>query len=91
MKGLVTARRRPALRRRSRRHGRLSRVAHAPRRPSGECVARAAVNRRASTLLDLVQTIQQQVATETEVVAIVSWLVNTGAVVLTGNFAGRRI
>jgi hypothetical protein len=57
----------------------------------GAAIARAAVNRRASTLLDLVQSVQHQVASDTEVVTIVTWLINTGAVVLTGSFAGQRI
>jgi hypothetical protein len=91
MKGFATAHRRSVLRRRNRRHGRLSRAPHASRRPSAERIARAAVNRRASTLLDLVQTIQQQVSSDTEVVTIVTWLINSGAVVLTGSFAGQRI
>jgi hypothetical protein len=45
---------------------------------------------RGATLLELVQAVQQQVASDMEVVAVVRWLVNSGAVVLTGSFAGRR-
>jgi hypothetical protein len=47
--------------------------------------------RRGATLLDLVQAVQRQVGTDAEVVAVVRWLVNSGAVVLTGTFAGQRI
>lgn len=70
-----------------RRNGRYARID----RLTGERIARGAVNRRVSTLLELVQTIQKQVASDVEVVTIVSWLVNSGAVVLTGNFAGQKI
>ena len=77
---------------RSRRHVRHARLSDRAARASSEGIARAAMrSRRASTLLELVQSIQQQVASDTDVVAIVTWLVNTGAVVLTGNFAGQRI
>lgn len=41
-------------------------------------------------MVDLVQTIQQQVTTDVEVVTIVRWLVNSGLVVLSGTFAGQR-
>lgn len=53
--------------------------------------ARVATYRRHTTMLDLIQVVQQHVATDAEVVAIVTVLVNTGAVVLAGNFAGMRI
>lgn len=43
-----------------------------------------------STLLMLVQEVQKRVRNDAEVVRIIRWLVNSGAVVLTGNFAGRR-
>ena len=43
------------------------------------------------TLLELVQTVQDTCRTDTEVVAVVVHLINTGRVVLRGNFAGCRI
>jgi malonyl CoA-acyl carrier protein transacylase len=43
-----------------------------------------------STLLQLVQEVQKRVRNDAEVVRIVRWLVNSGAVVLTGSFAGRH-
>jgi hypothetical protein len=60
-------------------------------RASGGAIARAAVNRRACTLLELVQSIQPDVSSDAELVTIVKWLINSGAVVLTGSFAGQRI
>ncbi|MGH7790137.1 MAG: hypothetical protein ACRERC_24940 [Candidatus Binatia bacterium] len=54
-------------------------------------VARTALRGRRTTLLDLIQVVQQYVATDAEVVAVVTFLVNSGAVVLAGNFAGMRI
>ena len=45
---------------------------------------------RGSTLLSLVQEVQQRVNSDVEVVRIVRWLVNSGTVVLTGSFAGRH-
>lgn len=44
-----------------------------------------------STMLELVQAIQDQVASDTEVVTIIRWLVNSGTVILAGSFAGQRI
>lgn len=44
-----------------------------------------------TTLLDLVQQVQEQTRSCEEVVAIVTRLVNTGRVQLTGNFVGQRI
>jgi hypothetical protein len=44
-----------------------------------------------STLLDLVQTINDYATNEDEVVATVTYLVNSGKVLLCGNFAGARI
>jgi hypothetical protein len=44
-----------------------------------------------STLLDLVQTINDYATSDDEVVATVSYLVNSGKVLLCGNFAGARI
>jgi hypothetical protein len=46
---------------------------------------------RQATLLELVQTISDYAATEDEVVATVAYLVNSGKVLLCGNFAGARI
>jgi hypothetical protein len=43
-----------------------------------------------STLLMLVQEVQKRVRNDAEVVRIVRWLVNSGAVMLTGTFAGRH-
>lgn len=43
-----------------------------------------------STLLQLVQEVQKRVRNDAEVVRIVRWLVNSGAVMLTGTFAGRH-
>lgn len=43
-----------------------------------------------STLLQLVHEVQKRVRNDAEVVRIVRWLVNSGAVVLTGTFAGRH-
>jgi len=45
---------------------------------------------RGSTLLALVAEVQQGVQSDAEVVRIVRWLVNSGAVVLTGSFAGAH-
>jgi len=44
-----------------------------------------------STLLDLVQTINDYATSDDEVVATVAYLVNSGKVLLCGNFAGARI
>ena len=44
-----------------------------------------------TTLLDLVQTVNAYAASEDEVVAAVVYLVNSGKVVLCGNFAGAKI
>jgi hypothetical protein len=43
------------------------------------------------TLLDLVQTVSDYASTEAEVVATVTWLINSGTVRLCGTFAGARI
>lgn len=43
------------------------------------------------TLLELVQTVQDFCRTDVEVVAVVTHLVNSGRVVLSGNFAHSRI
>jgi len=43
-----------------------------------------------STLLHLVQEVQKRVRNDADVVRIVRWLVNSGAVMLTGTFAGRH-
>jgi len=47
-------------------------------------------HRRRSTLLALVQEVQQRAHSDAEVVRVVRWMVNSGVVVLCGNFAGRR-
>ena len=44
-----------------------------------------------TTLLELVQTVQDQAGSDAEVVAIIAELVNSGRVVLRGIFAGRRV
>lgn len=44
-----------------------------------------------TTLLDLVTTMTEITEDESEVLATVTHLVNTGKVVLRGNFAGRTI
>jgi hypothetical protein len=46
---------------------------------------------RRSTLLALVQEVQRRTRTDAEVVRVVRRLVNSGAVILTGNFAGHRL
>jgi hypothetical protein len=46
---------------------------------------------RGSTLLALVQEVQRRTRNDAEVVRIVRRMVNTGAIVLTGTFAGRTI
>jgi hypothetical protein len=43
-----------------------------------------------STLLQLVHEVQKRVRNDADVVRIVRWLVNSGAVMLTGTFAGRH-
>jgi hypothetical protein len=44
-----------------------------------------------STLLNLVCAVQDYAASDDEVVAIITHLLNTGRVVLSGTFAGQRI
>jgi len=44
-----------------------------------------------STLLDLVQAVNAYAASEEEVVATVAYLINSGKVLLCGNFAGAKI
>ena len=46
--------------------------------------------KRRTTLLELVQDLQRRTSSEAELVRRVRRLVNSGAVVLTGNFAGQR-
>jgi len=46
--------------------------------------------KRRTTLLDLVQDLQHRTSSEADLVHRVRRLVNSGAVVLTGNFAGQR-
>src|SRR5262249_20895097 len=43
------------------------------------------------TLLALVDEVQRHVENDADVVRIIRWMVNSGAVVLTGTFAGRGI
>ena len=45
---------------------------------------------RRTTLLELVQDLQRRTRSEAELMRRVRRLVNNGAVVLTGNFAGQR-
>lgn len=45
---------------------------------------------RGSTLLALVQEVQRVVENDADVVRLVRWMVNSGLVVLTGNFAQQR-
>ncbi|MCK6555623.1 hypothetical protein L6Q96_13750 [Candidatus Binatia bacterium] len=47
--------------------------------------------KRKTTLLELVQAVQDYCTTDGEVVAVVMHLVNSGRVVLCGTFSGRRI
>ena len=44
-----------------------------------------------STLLALVNEVTRQVENDADVVRIIRWMVNSGAVVLTGTFAGRMV
>ena len=46
---------------------------------------------RRSTLLDLVQAVTAYANSDTEIVATVAYLINTGRVRLCGTFAGARI
>ena len=46
---------------------------------------------RGSTLLALVNEVTRQVENDADVVRIIRWMVNSGAVVLTGTFAGRMV
>jgi len=48
-------------------------------------------NGRRTTLLELVQTVQDTCTTDAEVVAVITHMVNTGRVILRGTFAGRQI
>ena len=43
-----------------------------------------------ATLLEVVQSVQESVHSDAEVVAVVANLINTGRVVLTGSFSGTR-
>ena len=44
-----------------------------------------------TTLLELVQTVNQFASSDTETVAIVAHMINSGRVQLCGNFAGAKI
>lgn len=57
-------------------------------RPAGR-VASAAGDE--SSLLQLVREVQQRVRNDAEVVRIVRWLVNAGAVQLPGTYVGRHL
>jgi hypothetical protein len=46
---------------------------------------------RKSTLLDLVQAVSDYAVSDDEIVATVAYLINSGQVLLCGNFAGARI
>jgi hypothetical protein len=46
---------------------------------------------RRLTLLELVQLVQRQRRSDAEVISLITYLVNTGRVVLRGTFAGGRI
>lgn len=48
-------------------------------------------NHRRVTLLELVQAVQDSCRSDTEVVAVITHMVNTGYVVLRGTFANTRI
>lgn len=48
-------------------------------------------NVRRLTLLELVQAVQDSCRSDTEVVAVITHMVNTGRVVLSGTFAHARI
>ncbi len=48
-------------------------------------------NDRRVTLLELVRAVQDSCRTDTEVVAVITHMVNTGRVVLRGTFAQARI
>lgn len=46
---------------------------------------------RKSTLLDLLQAVSDYAASDDEIVATVAYLINSGQILLCGNFAGARI
>ena len=46
---------------------------------------------RESTLLDLVQAVGEYATSDDEIVATVAYLINSGKVILCGNFAGAKI
>ena len=48
------------------------------------------MNGRQTSLLSLVQEIQKRVENDADVVRLVRWMVNSGAVTLSGTFADRR-
>ncbi len=49
------------------------------------------VIRRRTTLLNLVQAVQDHARSDAEVVAVIAHMLRTGRVVLTGTFAGQRV
>lgn len=46
---------------------------------------------RRSTMLELVQVVQDLAGSDDEVVAIIAHMIDTGRVVLSGTFAGQRL
>jgi hypothetical protein len=44
--------------------------------------------RRTTTLLDLVETVQDHTRSDAEVVAVIAHMIDTGRLVLKGNFSG---
>jgi hypothetical protein len=47
--------------------------------------------RRKATLLELVQAVNEYATSDSETVATVAFMINSGKVLLCGNFAGARI
>ncbi len=45
---------------------------------------------RRTTLLDLITAVQDCTRSDEEVIAVITHMIHTGRVVLTGTFAGRR-
>ena len=79
------ARRQALARRRSRAHL----LAHSRTRPR-RYTDSGRWRGRGSTLLALVQEVQRHFENDADVVRAIRYMVNSGAVVLTGNFAGAR-
>jgi hypothetical protein len=81
------ARRRAVAHRRSRTHAHHQRARYRLARYIDDS---SGVGGRGSTLLALVHEIQKRVENDADVVRLVRWMVNSGAIVLTGTFAGQR-